>query len=97
MWTERLPYGAGFIFFLALVVTTFFVGANIDRGSNMTNPTRAIAKDGMPAAIIQKIQETTLQRGAPAPILQPIAQPQQSGSPSAQAPAPAPAPAPEKK
>jgi hypothetical protein len=88
-WAARISRGAALAFFLALLVTTTFVAINIERGSIMSDSNRAIAKDGMPAPILQNIQQTGFQRGAPVPILQPIAQPVQSGATSAQAPAPA--------
>lgn len=86
--TEWGSYAAALSFLIAVVGSTLFVALNLEKGPNVTNTTRGTGQDGAPTAIIQRIQRTGFDRGAPAPIIQTNPQP------TTTSPAPAPAPAP---
>jgi hypothetical protein len=75
--TEWESVAAGTSFFLAVVGSTLFVGLNLQNGVNVTKSTPGIGRDAMPTVIIEKIQNTTVQKGAPPPLIEPIAPPQQ--------------------
>jgi hypothetical protein len=93
-FTEWGSFAAGLTFFLAIVGSTLFVGLNLKNGPNVTKSTHGLGRDGMPTVIIEKIQNTNVQKGAPVPVIEPIMPPQQqpgSGGSANQTPAQVPA------
>ena len=71
--TERLNYGSGIIFVLAVVFTTLFVSINLERATTMTEQKKVAFREGAPIPIVQKLQR--INDGAPVPTIQKVAQP----------------------
>ena len=84
VWMNRV---SGVCFVAGVVLTTIFVGINLQRAQDMKNSRPGIGQDGLPSPSLQKISNATdLRRGLPSPSITP-------SSPSRPAPVPAPAPA----
>ncbi len=84
--TELASYGAGLTFVLGLSASTLFVMLNLEKGAEVSQ--RKNTLDGATVPTMQKITQSTEQRGAPTPTLQKVPQPAPSPSP---APSPTPA------
>lgn len=83
--TDWLNIATGVLFILGVLLTTVFVIANFERGSIMSNDKKGERAEVRQAAPIPKMQETSSERGAPIPNLQPVPQSQQpQGQPPAQ-------------
>ena len=68
-WTIRLNYLSGGLFVFALILTIFFVSANLEKGSRMKQASVIELREGVSVPSIQKLQQTPLEKGAPAPNL----------------------------
>lgn len=85
VWMNRV---SGVCFIAGVVLTTIFVGINLQRAQDMKNSRPGIGQDGLPSPSLQKISNVTdLRRGLPTPSITP-------STPARPASTPAPAPTP---
>lgn len=74
--TDWVNLAAGVFFILGVLLTTVFVMANFGRGANMNKDNKGGQAEARQAAPIPKMQETSVEKGASIPSLQPVPQSQ---------------------
>jgi hypothetical protein len=83
--TDYINFASGALFIFGVSLTTVFVFTNFERGLNMSNNNKGQQAEVRQAAPIPKMQETSFEKGAPIPNLQPVLQGQPpQGQPPAQ-------------
>ena len=74
--TDWVNLAAGVFFILGILLTTIFVVANFERGAIMSKDNKGERTEARQAAPIPKMQETSFEKGASIPNLQPVPQSQ---------------------
>lgn len=73
--TDLLNSASGCFFVAAIIFTTAFVSINLERVSTMS---KQKIQNGMPVPVMQRIQQSDTERGAPVPHIQQVPQQQSS-------------------